>query len=293
MLKNRLIASLIIRDGLIVQSFNFKNYLPIGKPRFPIEFVARWDVDEITLVDISATPNNRVVDNDLVSLLSKYCSVPLTVGGGIKSVEDVRQIIRSGADKICINKQFIDNPILITEIAKKFGDQCVVLSIDCKKEKDGTYQVYTQSGNKPTGLSPEQAAMRAQNLGAGEILLNSIDRDGSRLGYDINLVKLVVHSVGIPVIVCGGVGIFSHFSDGIIKGGASAVAAANIFHHIEHSTILAKAHLAKKGINIRLDNNANYLDREFDDDGRLMMLDSKTLDEIELNKWVGRLDEIL
>ena len=226
-------------------------------------------------------------------MLSKYCSVPLTVGGGISSVDDVRQIIKSGSDKVCLNKKFITKPSLIKEIAEIFGNQCIVISLDCKKESDGSYQVYTDSGETPTGLSPIDAAKLAQDLGAGEIFLNSIDRDGSRNGYDLNLSKLVTGSVEIPVILCGGVGSFSHFHEGIVKGGASAVAAANIFHHIEHSTILAKAHMKKQGVNIRIDTSLNYLDREFDDDGRLMMLKSEELNNLELNKWTGRIDDIL
>ena len=293
MLKNRLIVSLIIKDGLIVQSFNFKDYLPIGHPRFPIEFVARWDVDEIILVDISASAKESVIDFELVSMLSKYCSVPLTVGGGISSVDDVRQIIKFGSDKVCINKKFITNPSLIKEIAEIFGDQCIVVSLDCKKESDESYQVYIDSGKTPTGLSPIDASLIAQDLGAGEILLNSIDRDGSRKGYDLNLSNQVTNCVEIPVILCGGVGSFNHFHEGITEGGASAVAASNIFHHTEHSTILAKAHMKKQGVNIRMDSSLNYLDREFDDDGRLMMLDSEQLNNLELKNWIGRVDDIL
>ena len=284
MLKKRLIASLLIKDGLIVQSFNFNRYLPIGRPQFPIEFISRWDVDEIILLDMSASPKNKVFDLNIVEMVSKYCFVPLTVGGGIKDVKDVKSIIRAGADKVSLNTYALKRPSLITEIANYFGSQCVVVSIDCKKEKDGTYMVYSQSGSKCENISPQDWANKCSKLGAGEIFLNSIDRDGQRNGYDIELIKSVTSSVNIPVIACGGVGNFKDFSTSILDGQASAAAAANIFHHVEHSTILAKAHMKKDGIDIRLDSNARYGDRKFDNDGRLLMHDGDYLTNIDLKR---------
>jgi len=281
MLKKRLVVCLLIRDGLIVQSIGFNRYLPIGHPRFPIEFVAKWDVDEIVLLDMSATKNNRVLDTNVLELLSRSCFVPLTVGGGIKSVEDVRNIIRTGADKVTVNSHAVARPKLISEIADIFGSQCVVVSIDCKLENDGSYQVYTHSGKIATGLTAESWAQQVEKLGAGEIFLNSIDRDGSKLGYDIELIRRVSDSVSVPVIACGGVGNYMHFAEGIIEGRASAVAAANIFHFIEHSTIVAKAHLLKSGVDVRLDSDAKYEGREFDENGRLIMLSGKRLADIE------------
>jgi len=284
MLKKRLVACLLIRDDLIVQSIGFNRYLPIGHPRFPIEFVAKWDVDEIVLLDMSATKKNQALDIEVLKLVSRSCFVPLTVGGGIKSVDDVRRIIRAGADKAAINAQAIARPQLISEIADVFGSQCVVVSIDCRLEKGLQYQVYTHSGSKPTGLTPETWAKKAEMLGAGEILLNSIDRDGLKQGYDIELIRRVSGSVSIPVVACGGVGNHAHFAPGIVEGGASAVAAANIFHYTEHSTIVAKAHLLKYGIDIRLDSTAKYEGREFDESGRLIMLSGKTLLDIEFER---------
>ncbi len=284
MLKKRLVACLLIRDGLIVQSIGFKRYLPIGQPRFPIEFVAKWDVDEIVLLDMSATSKNRVLDTEVLELLSRSCFVPLAVGGGIKSVDDVRRIVRAGADKVTVNAHAVARPGLISEIADVFGSQCVVVSIDCRLEKDGRYQVYTHSGTRPTGLTPEAWAQRVEELGAGEIFLNSIDRDGSKQGYDIELIRRVCDSVSIPVIACGGVGSYTHFATGIIEGRASAVAAANIFHYIEHSTIVAKAHLLRSGVDVRLDSDANYEGREFDESGRLIMLSGDRLSNIEFKR---------
>ena len=286
MLKKRLVACLLIRDGLIVQSIGFNRYLPIGSPKAPIEFLARWDVDEIVLLDISATSENRTLDTDLLGLLSRFCFVPLTVGGGIKTIEDVRRITGTGADKISLNTHAVARPELISEIAKVFGNQCVVVSIDCRLEADGSYGVYTNSGANRTGLVAEEWAKKAESLGAGEIFLNSIDRDGSKKGYDLELIQRVGASVSIPVIACGGVGTYSHFAQGIIEGHASAVAASNIFHFVEHSSILAKAHLLKSGVDIRLDSDATYEDREFDENGRLIMLSDVRLEEIELSRGV-------
>lgn len=288
MLKKRLIATLLIKDELIVQSFNFNRYLPIGRPKFPIEFVSRWDVDEIILLDMSASPNNKLFDLSIVEMVSKYCFVPLTIGGGIKDVKDVKSIIRSGADKVSLNTNALKRPSLITEIASYFGSQCVVVSIDCKKEKDGTYMVYSQSGSKCENISPQDWANKCSTLGAGEIFLNSIDRDGQRNGYDIELIKSVTSSVNIPVIACGGVGNFKDFSTSILDGKASAAAAANIFHHVEHSTILAKANMKNSGIDVRVDSEARYNDRKFDNHGRLLMHDGDYLSNVDLKSSTNR-----
>jgi imidazole glycerol-phosphate synthase subunit HisF len=282
-LKKRLIACLLIRNGLIVQSIGFNRYLPIGQPRFPIEFVVKWDVDEIVLLDMSATPEDRGPHAELLETLSRYCYVPLTVGGGIRSVADVRQAIHFGADKVCVNSHALDRPQLITEIADVYGIQCVVVSMDCKREANGSYGVYSRSGSRATGLTPQAWARQCEELGAGEIFLNSIDRDGSRLGYDLDLIRSVSEAVRIPVIACGGIGNHADFAAGI-KAGASAVAAANIFHHIEHSTILAKAHMVNSGIDVRLDSQAKYDNREFDETGRLLMLDAERLASVEFQR---------
>ena len=278
MVKNRLIACLLIKEGLIVQSANFKSYLPIGRPKFPIEFVTQWDVDEIVLLDMSASKENRGPSLEVLEMLSVTCTVPLTVGGGIRTVDMARNIIRSGGDKISINLPALENKHLITDLAKQFGSQCVVVSMDCKKHEDGKFYVYGSSGCKNYGIEASEWAAEVENLGAGEIFLVSIDRDGTRLGYDLELISSVTSKVKIPVIACGGVGSYKDFSPGILKAGADAVAAANIFHHVEHSTILAKANLLDDGVNVRLDSEARYSNRGFDKFGRLLMLDSETLD---------------
>jgi imidazole glycerol-phosphate synthase subunit HisF len=282
MVKKRLVVSLLVRDGLIVQSFDFKRYLPIGRPKFPIEHVSRWDVDEIVLLDMSASRNKSSIDTKLVEMISKYCYVPLTVGGGIKNIEDAAKLIRAGADKISINHMAIKNPSLISELADNFGSQAVIVSIDSKKHNQN-YRVFSHLDSRKIDISPKLWAKKCEDLGAGEIFLNSVDRDGSRKGYDLKLIKDISLNVKIPVIACGGVGKFSHFSEGI-KNGASAVAAANIFHHTEHSTILAKASLLRDNVDVRLDSDATYNFRDFDENGRLLMMNSEQLEKIEFKK---------
>ena len=271
MLKSRLVACLIMRDGMIVQSFGFKQYLPIGSPKFAIEYVTRWDVDEIVFLDISATQQSRLIDGVVLEALSERCFVPLTVGGGISSVKQARQIVRAGSDKVSINSHALRDPKLISELAEVLGSQCVVVSIDAKQHADGHYQVFSHDQHSTTEIRVEDWALRCEQMGAGEIFLNSVDRDGSRSGYDLDLIDTVCSRVSVPVICCGGVGRFNHFTDGLNMG-ASAVAAANIFQHVEHSTILAKSHLLKDNVNVRLDSDATYRGRELDSFGRLKMI---------------------
>jgi cyclase len=291
MVKKRLIACLLMRNGLIVQSVGFGKYLPIGRPMFPIEFVVKWDVDEIVLLDMSAAGGKRGPDYRVIEMLSHSCFVPLTVGGGIRSTADVRSVIRAGADKVSVNAAALERPALISEIAEAFGSQCAVVSIDCRRGPEGRYWVYSDSGRRKWEIEAAEWAIKAQAMGAGEIFLNSIDRDGSRLGYDLELIKSVTSAVSIPVIACGGVGNYSHFSSGVLVGGAAAVAAANIFHHMEHSTILAKAHLLRDKVDVRLDSQARYDGREFDANGRLMMMDLNRLLEIEFKR--GKTNDLL
>ena len=282
MLKKRLIAVLIIKDGLIVQSIGFNRYLPIGKPLYPIQFVSRWDVDEIVVLDISASDENRIIDLDLLREITKKCFIPISVGGGIKSLDHVKEITRAGADKVVLNSFAIESPSIIDKISESFGSQCVTISIDVRKFEDGSYRVFKKSGKENTGLDPFEWAYEAEQRGAGEILINSIDRDGSKEGYDLSLVQKMVDRVSVPVIACGGVGKFSDFSKGITLGRASGVAAGNIFHFVEHSTILAKAQMLDSNIDVRIDSDATYYGRKFDGDGRLLMQDDDALAKISL-----------
>ena len=268
MLKKRLIPCVIIKGDLVVQSFFFKRYLPIGDAKTAIEFFVDWDVDEIVLLDIDATKDNRGPNLDIIKWASKECFVPLTIGGGIKSIADIQAVLKAGADKICLNSHIIDNPEFISKSAKKFGSQCITVSIDVRINGFGHYEVFFCNGKKASGKKPDSWAKEVESLGAGEILLNSIDRDGSRKGFDIKLLNLVSKMVSIPVIASGGVGKVEHLSEGIIDGNCHAVAAANIFQHTEHSTVLAKAHLKKMGIPIRVNSNVNYDGQDFDHLGR-------------------------
>ena len=280
MLKKRLISCLLLKDGIIVQSFNFKRFLPIGKPKYAIEFASRWDVDEIILLDISASSKDRLINISTIENLSESCFVPLTIGGGISTINDVKKIISAGADKVCLNTHALKNPKLISEIANLFGVQCVVASIDVNKDLKGNYYLYSHTGEYIKESDPVQWAKKCESLGAGEIFLNAVHKDGSKEGYDTELISEICNNINIPLIAQGGIGHFNQFKDGIFAG-ASAVSASNIFQHVEHSTILAKSHLHQSKIDIRLDSEASYSNRIFDDDGRLVLLDEKTLSNLK------------
>ncbi len=288
MLKKRLIACLLIKDDLLVQSIGFNKYLPIGKPKFTVEFVSRWDVDEIILLDISASPNKRIINLKMLGILSESCLVPLTVGGGIKNIDHVNKILSYGADKVSVNSHALKDKSIITQISETYGTQCIVVSIDVKKSENEEYFIFTNSGKTKHKIKVEEWASECESLGAGEILINSIDRDGMRCGYDVDLLKRVRKAVKIPVVALGGVGNPSHFEQGIKHGNADAVAAANIFLHSEHSTILAKAYLASKQIDVRVDTKASYKMRKFDHLGRLITLDSDKLSKVEFISQKGK-----
>jgi cyclase len=252
LLKNRLIPVLILRDGQVVQSVQFKHTNVIHwNPVTAVDFFNKWAVDEIILLDVSRKLAKRKKFYDAVTGLSKKCFVPLTVGGWITEVSEAKEMLRIGADKIVINTEAFRRPQLIADCAKVFGSQCVVISIDVKQIDKNKYEVYINRGKEPTGITPVDWAKRSQDMGAGEIFLNCIDRDGFRKGYDLELLTTVVDAVRIPVIAMGGVFKWEHLLEGIKKGGADAVAAANIFHYTEQSTKKAKKFLKLKGIDVR------------------------------------------
>ena len=267
MLKNRLIPVIIVKGELIVQSFNFKRFLPIGNIKTAIEFFVNWDVDEIIILDIDATTQAREPRLDVIELASRECFVPLTVGGGVRSIDTIKNILRAGADKVSINTYAMDNPKFITEAAAYFGSQCLTVSVDTMKVA-GDYYVFIKNGKINTGVKVIDWIRKLELLGAGEILINSIERDGSREGYDIELLNLVSSTVSVPVIACGGVGSMKHLVSGIKDGCCQAVAAANIFQHTEHSTIAAKAMMNKSGVHVRLSSDVKYYDFDFDYLGR-------------------------
>ena len=257
MLKTRLIPCIITKGDLVVQSFGFNRYLPIGDVRTAIEFFVNWDVDEIVVMDIDASVEGREPNIELVEWASKECFVPLVVGGGIKTLEHIQGFLKAGADKVCINSIVRDEISFVTEASNMFGDQCITVSVDVVK-KNGKYRAFDYRSAEFFDSNLLKHLKEIEQAGAGEILLNSVDRDGSREGYDLELLKLVSPLVNIPVIALGGVGRFEHLADAVLVGGCQAVAAANIFQHMEHSTIAAKAQMLSSGLPVRLSSEVKY-----------------------------------
>src|SRR3989344_1561320 len=263
MLKKRLIPCLLLQNGQLVKSTRFNDFQIIGNPKVAVQFFNAWAVDEIIFLDISETKeytsllrsdyNYKTLDNiiEILKDIAKICFVPLTVGGGIKTLDQMDELFRNGADKVSVNTEAVYRPGFISEAANKFGNQAVVISIDVKKN-DNKYEVFVNHGREPTGLDPIDWAKKVESLGAGEIFLTSIDRDGLLKGYDLELVKMITETVHIPVISCGGVGKWQDLVDGVKIGGVSAVSAANIFHFTEQSTRNAKKYMAEAGIDVRI-----------------------------------------
>lgn len=252
MLKTRVLPIVLLTGYNVVKSIKFSTFRTLGNPITVSRVYDSRGVDELVLLDIRATTEDRGPNIEIISDIAGECFMPLTVGGGIKTVEQAREIIRSGADKISINTAAVENPQLIEDLSKEFGAQCVVVSIDCKKNPDGTTSVYTHSGKKKTDLDPIQWAKGAEQRGAGEILLNSIDQDGIMKGFDIELIKSITAAVKIPVISCGGAGEPKDFLSAIKEGGASAVAAASIFHFTSNTPKSVKEYLRDHKIPVRL-----------------------------------------
>jgi cyclase len=261
MLKKRLIPCLFLKNGHLVRSEKFSYHQLLGDPLHQVGRINSWSADELIYIDISDVKEYDLRRSDMkvkrmssiyeiISEVSKTCFIPLSFGGNIRSVEEIREILKRGADKVVINTMAIENPEFITKSAAKFGSQCIIVGIDVKKEK-GEYKVYSNHGKTLTEKDPISWAKEVEKLGAGEIFLNSIDRDGTGEGYDTFLIKSVADVVKIPVIACGGVGVFEHFVEGFVKGNASAVAAGNIFNYTENSVIRAKKTLKDAGIEIR------------------------------------------
>jgi cyclase len=209
------------------------------------------EVDELVFLDITATQEGRTPDFDTVDELADECFMPMAVGGGIRTLDDVRHLLQVGADKVVINTAAIETPHLITQVSQRFGAQCVVVSIDAKRIADGTFQVYTHAGTVPVGKDPVRWAREAERLGAGEILITSIERDGTMSGYDLELIRQVSQAVSIPVISSGGAGNYGHMAQALREGRASAVAAASIFHFTQQTPLEAKRYLHENGFNVR------------------------------------------
>lgn len=261
MLKTRVIPVLFLMNGLIVRSEGFREFKVIGNPINQLERLNDWLADELVYIDITREGDYDLRrddmklkgETDVVGILrqiSKRAFMPLTFGGRVTTVADVDNFIRNGADKVLINSQAYHRPGLVTEVAEKYGSQAMVAGIDVRREDDG-HVMYVDQGRTPVPDDPVAYARRVEELGAGEIMLNSIDRDGSAEGYDTEIVAAVADAVSIPVIACGGVGTFEHFRPGIEKGRASAVAAGNVFHFTENAYKRAKRQLHRRGYNVR------------------------------------------
>ncbi len=251
MLKRRIIPCLDVKDGRTVKGVNFVDLVDAGDPVEQARFYDAEGADELTFLDITASSDNRRTLYDLVARTAEQCFMPLTVGGGVRSVEDIRLLLLAGADKASINTAAVDRPDLVREAAQKFGSQCIVVAIDAKASAPGRWEVFTHGGRRGTGIDALDWARRMAALGAGEILLTSMDRDGTRAGFDIPLTRAVADAVTIPVIASGGVGTLDHLVEGIRDGHASAVLAASIFHFGTYRIGDAKAHIAKAGIPVR------------------------------------------
>ncbi|MDX2083507.1 MAG: imidazole glycerol phosphate synthase subunit HisF [Rickettsiales bacterium] len=258
MLKNRIIPCLDVKDGRVVKGVNFENLVDAGDPINQAKFYYEQGADELCFLDISATNENRSAIFATIKKVAQVCFIPLTVGGGIKTLEDFQQLLLSGADKVSINSAAIKNPQLISDAANKFGAQCVIVAIDAKKNSSGNYEIFTHGGRQETGIDAISWAKKVVELGAGEILLTSMDRDGTKSGYDLQLIKEITSQVSVPVIASGGVGNLKDLSDGI-KAGASATLAASIFHFQEYSIKQAKEFLAAEKIAVRPYAKTKYL----------------------------------
>ena len=252
MLKVRVMPTLLFKDLTLVKGVRFDSWRRVGAVMQAVKVYNLREVDELVFLDITATDEGRSPDFDTVDEMADECFMPLTVGGGVRNDQDFRRLLQVGADKVSINTAAIENPELIRTSALKFGSQCVVVSIDAKKLPDGRYEAYTHSGARPTGKDPVDLAKEVEMLGAGEILLTSIDRDGTMMGYDIELVKRVVQAVRVPVIASGGAGNYEHMAAAIIQGNAAAVAAASIFHFTQQTPLEAKRYLKQLGVSVRL-----------------------------------------
>ena len=250
MLKNRIIPCLDVKNGRVVKGINFVDLKDAGDPVEQAKIYSDGGADEICFLDITASNENREIIYEVVEKTSKKCFVPLTVGGGVRSIEDINKLLNCGADKVSINTEAVKNPELVIESSKKFGSQCIVVAIDAKKNGD-MWEIFTHGGRNKTEINALEFAKKMEINGAGELLVTSMDKDGTQSGYDIELMKKISSSVNIPVIASGGVGTLDHLVDGI-KSGASAVLAASIFHYGTFSIEEAKQYLASKNIPVRI-----------------------------------------
>jgi imidazole glycerol-phosphate synthase subunit HisF len=246
-LRKRLITALTFNDGVL---FRTKLFEP--DYRYTTSFVDTWSIDEIVVLDVTREqPRNREAFSDAVQQFARNCFVPLAAGGGVRTINDVKELLAVGADKVIVNTGALERPELITEIAQTYGTQCVVVSIDVRREPEGGYRVYSDFASTPTYKAPDRWAREAEALGAGEILVTAVERDGALQGYDLDLCQMIAEAVQIPVLILGGAGNWKHFAEGFSVGKASAVCTQNIYHFTESSIRSAKNFLTKKGVHVR------------------------------------------
>jgi cyclase len=255
MLTTRVIPCLDVDKGRVVKGVNFTNLVDAGDPVEQATYYDSQGADELTFLDITASNENRDILYDLVQKTAEVCFMPLTIGGGVRNLEDIRKLLLAGADKVSINTQAVQNPEIVKDAAEKFGNQCIVVAIDARKVKNGKWEIFTHGGRNATGLDALDWSKKVSKLGAGEILLTSMDRDGTKDGFDLELTKMVSDSIPIPVVASGGVGNLDHLVEGIVHGHASAVLAASIFHFGIHTIVEAKEFMKRKGIPVRLEVN--------------------------------------
>ncbi|HET6795283.1 MAG TPA: imidazole glycerol phosphate synthase subunit HisF [Acidimicrobiales bacterium] len=251
MLTVRVIPCLDVDAGRVVKGVNFEGLRDAGDP---VELAARYDAegaDEVVFLDITASSDRRDTMVEVVRAAAEQVFIPLTVGGGVRTVEDARRLLRAGADKVGVNTAAVERPQLVAELAAEFGAQCVVVAIDARRRPEGGFEVHTHGGRRPTGYDAVTWAKVCERLGAGEILLTSMDRDGTRDGFDIELTRAVVGACSVPVIASGGVGVLEHLAEGALEGGADAVLAASIVHYGQHTVAEAKRFLADRGVPVR------------------------------------------
>ena len=251
MLKNRIIPCLDVKNGRVVKGINFVDLKDAGDPVEQAKIYSDSGADEICFLDITASNENRDTIYEVVKKTSKKCFVPLTVGGGVRDTEDINKLLNSGADKVSINTAAVQNPKIVKESSLKFGSQCIVVAIDAKRINK-KWEIFTHGGRNQTGIDAIEYAKKMQENGAGELLVTSMDRDGTQIGYDIDLIKNISDNVNIPVIASGGVGNLDHLAEGILNGKADAVLAASIFHYGKYSIKEAKQYLDQKGIPVRI-----------------------------------------
>jgi cyclase len=252
MLKKRIIPCLDVKNGRVVKGINFIDLKDAGDPVEQAEFYDKSGADEICFLDITASNENRETIVDIVKKTAEKCFVPLTVGGGIRKIEDIRKLLLAGADKVSINTAAVKDIGFVKEASKKFGTQCMVVAVDAKKLGSNRWEIFTHGGRERTGIDAIDFAIKAEDNGAGEILLTSMDKDGTKTGYDLDLLKAITRTVKIPVIASGGVGNLEHLYEGISIGGASAVLAASIFHYGEFTIKQAKEYLERKEVPVRI-----------------------------------------